>query len=325
MEWDQFVSDRLGMLERLAAPVEHCFVQHDALDGDSAMFDGCYDWHSAVHGAYSLHVLYRETGDPRYLEIFESKNSPERVEAELEYMRTTINQRETPYGFSWMLALVKEREQATGKHDLRPLADQAVARVRETIDSLPPEVARQLVLNPAYTNVSWALIHLQLWGEYTDDAELLGYVQEQARTILLDTELDTLCPVEADTAPDYPEFLPPCLMRLAAVAQIWDADPSTVSDWLETRVPDGLWIEPVTEPVSIHAHGLNFTRPYALWHLWEATGNSRYRDNYAELVTYQVDHPEFWSLDGSDLGYDVSHWVAQLGIRAISESYGAPG
>ncbi|WP_274998221.1 hypothetical protein [Promicromonospora iranensis] len=59
-------------------------------------------------------------------------------------------------------------------------------------------------------------------------------------------------------------------------------------------------------------------------HLWEATRNTRYRDNYADLVTYQVEHPEFWSLEDSDLGYDVSHWVAQLGIRAISQSDGRP-
>ncbi|MDR7385605.1 hypothetical protein [Promicromonospora iranensis] len=41
-------------------------------------------------------------------------------------------------------------------------------------------------------------------------------------------------------------------------------------------------------------------------------------------MTYQVEHPEFWSLEDSDLGYDVSHWVAQLGIRAISQSDGRP-
>lgn len=321
--WGQFVSNRTAMLEELAAPVEHCFAQNDPLDSGSAMFDGCYDWHSAVHAAYSLHVLYRETGDARYLETFESKNSPDQVAAELEYMRTDIAQRENPYGFSWMLALAKEREQVTGSKDLRPLADEAATRVRESIESLPPEVAQQLVLLPNYPNVSWALIHLQLWGEHTGDAELLGFVQERAQEILLDPELDALCPVEGDTAGDYPEFLPPCLLRLSAVAQIWDADRTTVSNWLEARVPADLSIEPVTEPVSIHAHGLNFTRPYALWHLWKATGNVQYRDNYTELVTYQVEHPEFWSLDGA--GYDVSHWVAQLGIRAISESYGGAG
>ena len=314
------MSNRTAMLEDLIAPVEHGFVQNDPLDGGSPMFDGCYDWHSAVHAAYSLHVLYRETGNPRYLEIFESKNSPERVTAELQYMRTTIRERENPYGFSWLLALVKEREQVTGCHDLRPLADEAVARIRHGIDSLLPETARRRVLVPNYPNVSWALIHLQLWGEHTSDAELLGHVQERAREILLDPELDTLCPVEADTTQDNPEFFPPCLMRLAAVAQIRDSDRKALSTWLEARVPADLWIEPVVEPVSIHAHGLNFSRAYALWHLWEATQNVRYRDNYAALLAYQVEHPELWSLADSDRGYDVSHWVAQLGIRAISLS-----
>jgi hypothetical protein len=98
--WGEFVTNRTAMLKELGVPIEHCYAQQDDVDPDSPMFDGCFDWHSAVHAAYSLHLLYRETGDAGYLEAAEAKIKPEAVADELEYMRTTIRNRENPYGFS---------------------------------------------------------------------------------------------------------------------------------------------------------------------------------------------------------------------------------
>jgi hypothetical protein len=60
------------------------------------MFDGCFDWHSAVHAAYSLHLLYRETGDGQYLEAAEAKIKPAAIADELEYMRTNDPQPREP-------------------------------------------------------------------------------------------------------------------------------------------------------------------------------------------------------------------------------------
>jgi hypothetical protein len=322
--WGEFVINRTAMLEELAVPIEHCFAQHDDTDPNSPMFDGCFDWHSAVHAAYSLHLLYRETGEERYLEAAEAKIQPTAIADELEYMRTTIRNRENPYGFSWLLALVKVREEVTGKTDLRPLAEEAVVRIRALVDSLTPEQARQRVLIPAHGNLTWGLIHLQLWAEYTRDAELESFVQEKGMAILLDPALDGLCPVETDTAPDYREFFPPCLMRFAGVAQIWDVPHMTLRRWIGERVPADFWIERVTAPVRNHSHALNFSRAYALWHLWEATNNVQHRQNFTDLIRYQVSRPDLWGLEAT-LGYGVSHWVAQFGVRAIAQTYGGRG
>jgi hypothetical protein len=322
--WGKFVSERTDMLEELSRPIEHCFAQHDDVDPNSPMFDGCWDWHSAVHAAYSLHLIYRETGDERYLAAAEAKIDPARVADELQYMRTTISNRENPYGFSWLLALVKEREEVTGKTDLRPLAEEAVAQMRALVESLTPEQARQRVLVPNYPNLSWALIHLQLWAEYTRDAELESFVKDKTEAFLLDPELDELCPVASDTTPDHREFFPPCLMRLAAVSQTWDVPHARLRAWMGERVPANLWIEPVTAPVRNHSHALNFSRSYALWHIWEATNNVRHRRNFTSLIRYQIGRPDLWDLEAT-LGYAVSHWVAQFGVRAIAQTYGGRG
>jgi hypothetical protein len=322
--WGQFITSRTAMLDDLASPIEHCFAQHDNVDSNSPMFDGCFDWHSAVHAAYSLHLLYRETGDESYLAAAEAKITPDAIADELEYMQTTIRNRESPYGFAWLLALVKEREEVTGKYDLRPLAEVAVERIRALVESLTAEQAQSRVLIPAHGNLTWGLIHLQLWAEYTSDAELESFVQAKAMPILLDAELDDLCPIETDTAPDYREFFPPCLMRLAGVAQIWDVPPATLDAWVSARVPADFWVDRVTAPVRNHSHSLNFSRAYALWHIWEATDNVLHRQNYTDLIRYQVGRPDLWDIEAT-LGYGVSHWVAQFGVRAIAQSYGGRG
>ena len=111
----------------------------------SPMFHGCFDWHSAVHGVYSLYALYRRTGCDLYLEAARQHVRPELVDAELDYMRTDeIEQQENPYGFSWVLALVKAQEQATGSSELRPLAELARDRVRALVESLDAESAFEL-------------------------------------------------------------------------------------------------------------------------------------------------------------------------------------
>lgn len=323
--WDGFKADRVEMLEKLIKPVEHCFVQNDPVDSGSSIFDGCYDWHSAAHGAYSLQALYGLTGNQSYLDTLESKITPESLAAELQYMQTTIRNRENPYGFAWFLSLVREREVTTGKHDMRPHAAESVARIRTLIDGLTPQQMIDRVLVPNYPNVSWALIHLQLWAEYTGDEELAGYVHQQTERILLNPALDTLCPVSADTTQNHREFFPPCLMRLAAMAQTWDVPSATLDAWISERVPADLWIDPVIQPVRNHSHALNFSRAYALWHIYEATGNTLHRDNFTHLIRYQVSRPDLWTLEDAELGYDVSHWVAQFGIRAIMQTFRDPG
>nr|WP_246401585.1 DUF2891 family protein [Jiangella mangrovi] len=309
------------MIEQLIEPVEHCFVQNDAYDTNSQIFDGCYDWHSAVHGAYSLQALYGLTDDQRYLDVVQSKITPESITAELAYMRGRITNSENPYGFSWYLAFQKEREETTGNYDMRPLADEAVARIRTLVTGLTPQQMIDRVLVPNYPNVSWALIHLKLWAEYTGDEELAAFVHQQTERILLNPVLDTRCPVSADTTQDHREFFPPCLMRIAAVAQTWDVPAATLKAWVEERVPSDLWIDPVIAPVRNHSHALNFSRAYALWHIYEATGNVQHRSNFTDLIRYQVSRPDLWTLEDSELGYDVSHWVAQFGIRAIMQTF----
>jgi hypothetical protein len=330
--WHDFISDRTGMLNKLAPSFVDCFKRRDSLiDPLSPIFHGCIDWHSAVHAAYSHHVVYHRTGAYAYLDLVEQQIAPQGVSlvpAELAYERAKgedLPLSENPYGFGWFLLLARERQISTGKKDFRDMADYAAARLIEWFQTRAARGdAQSFILNAAHPNYSWSLINLDIWGRYTNDDKILDAVHTASKP-LFDQSLDKNCPAKSDRSEKAQGFQPPCLMRLAAVAHIWG---DHAKDWVQARLPaEGLDIPPVTNPSGCHAGGLNFTRAFALYQLFLVTGDTRYRQNYATLIRYHVGRPKLYRDESylGDPGYlCYSHWVAQFGVRAISLSYEEP-
>ncbi len=327
--WREFGEDRSDLYNTLAPPFVDCFKRRDsAIDPASPIFHGCIDWHSAVHAAYSHHAVYHRTGAYAYLDLVEQQIAPAGVSlipAEEVYQQAKgvdVPLTENPYGFGWFLIMAREREVSTGKKDFRKMADYAAQglvswfQARATAGD-----ARTYILNAAHPNYSWSLINLDVWARYTGDQALTDAVRA-ATAPLFNTELDRSCPATRDAQTSRPGFQPPCLMRLAAVAHVWG---DHVRDWVLARLPgDGLHVPPVTAPGGCHQGGQNFSRSFALYQLYQVTGDTRYRDNYVDLIRYHVGRPDLY-IDPSYLGSPgylcYSHWVAQFGVRSISLSY----
>lgn len=326
--WKAFLSDREDLMEELAPAFVSCYKRRDSLiDPASPIFHGCLDWHSAVHAAYSHHVMYRRTGDKSYLELAQDQIAPNGVSLVPAEEIYTIAKApdyelsENPYGFGWFLVMAREREQSTKRKDFRPLANFAADQMigwfeqrRERGD------APTYILNRAHPNYSWSLINLDVWARYTGDKKILSATKAAAKP-LLDKTFDDQCPVTLDQNEDASGFQPACLMRLAAVAHVFG---DAKRDWVSSRLPKDYSIDPVKNPSGCHAGGLNFTRAFALFQMYRITGNTSYRDNYAELIRYHVGRPELYMGEqyfGNPDYMCYSHWVAQMGVRAISLSY----
>ncbi|HEX2241227.1 MAG TPA: DUF2891 family protein [Actinomycetota bacterium] len=326
--WKRFAADRNTLYEELAPAFVSCFQRRDSLvDPLAPIFHGCLDWHSAVHAAYSHHVLYRRTGEQEYLDLAEAQIAPNGISlipGEELYVRAKAPDyplTENPYGFGWFLILARERELSTEQTDFGAMADFAVEQLTAWFaERASSGDAQNFILNRAHPNYSWSLINLSVWAKHTGDEEITAAVQEASKP-LLEPGLDAACPLTLDQAENAGGFQPACLMRLAAVAHIWG---KKATEWVTSRLPDDYYVPPVTDPSSCHAGGLNFTRAFALYQMYLLTGNTNYRDNYVELIRYHVSRPDLYMGEmylGEPDYLCYSHWVAQVGVRSISESF----
>jgi hypothetical protein len=298
--WARFERARENLLRDFSVPILASVGREDT---PSPMFHGCFDWHSAVHGVWSLYAIHERTGDDLYLDAAAQHVRPELVPAELEYVRANLADEENPYGFAWLLALVERHERVTGGRELRPLADYASNRVATYVRAGGIEAVR----SDAYRNLSWALLHLAAWARYARDAALLELVRDFVTRCLMTPEADEACPVTGDTG-DVLEFMPIGLMRLAAIED---------AAYVRARLPAGFVVPPIANPTTVHASGVDAFRAVALAHIHRTTGLARVRDNVASLVLQVHGHPERWR--GTD--YALRHWVAQIAVRAIDETY----
>ena len=94
-----------------------------------------------------------------------------------------------------------------------------------------------------------------------------------------------------------------------------------VAAWLDDFLPTRFDLPPMgPEQIgTAHQGGLNFSRAWGLYHLWQATGEPSWRDLYLDHIQTHIEQPEFWAEDY----WAYSHWVPQFGVYAIARSYEA--
>jgi hypothetical protein len=325
--WAGFETERVGLIRRLAVPVRACVGRVDDRARASAMFHGCGDWHNALAAHYALYTAYLRTGDVAYLRAAEQQIRADRVGAELAF----LPQLEKPqnwrryYGFPWLLAMAQQRdaalamarqrgESASDGTDLRPLAAAAVAWLSDWLSGLDVGRGREHAVADQYVNLSWALLNLIRWARHTDDQALLTMTRSVVDVHLRPAAVDTACPVSRDAGADVRGFIPPCLMRLGAVAEL---DGAAARSWVEERIPAGYSVPPLTTPRTAEATGLNFHRAAMLWAMYQVTGRAALRENYAMLIRFHTGRPHQWRDDYRR----HAQWIPQFGIHAIEQSY----
>ncbi len=309
--WEDFVAERENYLHALAVPIAACIAKADT---QHPAFHGCIDWHSAVHASYSLLALFRLTGDSAYLDAVDAALDPKSLTAELLDVEGGALPQELPYGYAWFLTLAREREEASGDLDLVPLAAAIAADLRAWLAARSPEELVAGGLSDDYGNVSWAALNLYLWAVHAGDDGLEAEVVEFAQEVLLDPAFDAMCPLSQEET-DADDFFPPCLQRAYALTVIL---PEASEPWLAAYLPESLTLTPIQSPTTAHIAGLNFSRAWGLWALYQATGDTQWRSLYVEHVVAHMEQPAYWAEDY----YKHSHWVAQFGVYAIALSYG---
>lgn len=309
--WETFRASRLDYLSALAVPIADGITRRDTTH---PAFCGCIDWHSCVHGHYALCTLSRLTGESGWSDLADSLLSPEKLEQELVCIRNGELNEELPYGYAWFLKLAQDRQRFFQKDDLQPIAGELARRLAQWLFSLSGDDIVTRVRNRAYGNVSWAVLNLWEWAQWNQEPELIDALSVFTREQLL--PLDRVLPPSRDHLTD--EFFPAALQRTRAILAILPRHESNA--WLSAYLAEDLRLEPVLHPAFPHSAGLNFSRCWGLWELFQYTKDPVYRDQYVRHFVTHVNHPEYWRDDYKKYG----HWVAQFGVYALALSIDNP-
>jgi len=229
------------------------------------VFFGSYDWHSCVHGWWTLLTLRRLFPDiaeaGAILSLAESSFTPEKIGVEQAYLDRPLSRGfERPYGWAWLLQLHLEatRHDENWAAELEPLAKAFADRLREylAVMTYPIRVG-------THFNTSFALILSLEWAKAFDEA-LARQIQESAlRWFGADRDCQAW-------EPGGDEFLSSALTEALCMAR---THPSQFPEWFADFLPRVGRHEPATlfSPAIVsdrtdgkiaHLDGLNLSRAW---------------------------------------------------------------
>lgn len=283
-------------------------------------FYGCFDWHSAVHGHWSLVRLaksYPELNEnDTLINLLLGHISKENISKEIEYFKDGTNQGyERMYGWAWLLKLADEIH--TWDHprareleeNLSPLS-KLIAE--NTIKFLPK--LNYAIRVGTHTNTAFALSMAYDYADNAEDDSLKASIEKRAREYYID---DMDCPLSWE--PSGYDFLSPCLEEADLMRRVLSKD--EFKDWLNKFLPQltkkNFELEPgkVSDREDghlVHLDGLNFSRAWCLYGIAETL------PEYDHLIEIANAHIEFSLSNLRGDSYEGGHWLASFALLSLS-------
>jgi hypothetical protein len=272
------------------------------------IFFGSFDWHSCVHGYWTLAVVLRRFPDlPGAAEIralFDDSFIAEKVEGEVAYLRRSASRGfERPYGWAWLLKLQSElvRHHAGWAATLQPLANVFVRRLYEWLP-----LADYPIRTGMHTCTAFAFALAADYARAVGDDRLLCALTDKVRAWYLNDR-------DAQAwEPSGDDFLSPTLMEAECLRRL--LPPAEFQPWFAAFLPRLDEGEPraLFEPVRVsdrsdgkiaHLDGLNLSRAWC----WRELG----QDEAAQAhLAASLPH-----VVGDYMG---EHWLASFALLALT-------
>ena len=285
-------------------------------------FYGCFDWHSSVHGHWTLVYLLKKFPALEEAEMIKKllidHLSAENIIIEVNYFNEAGNQSfERTYGWAWILKLAEELHTWD-----TPLARQLEANLQPLTDH---------IVN-AYLNFLPKLIYPIRVGEHSNTAYGLSLAYDYAQVFdheplnqLIKSSVnrfyaeDQGCPLTWE--PSGFDFLSPCLEEANLMRKVYS--PNVFKNWLSTFLPSILRSNFKLAPALVgdrtygklvHLDGLNFSRAWCLYGIAETL------PEYAHLAIIANDHFNSSIDNVIDDHYAGAHWLGTFAIYALDAS-----
>ncbi len=282
-------------------------------------FYGCFDWHSAVHGHWSLVRiinLYPDLDDDHeIMNKLLNHISEENIEQEIKYFENELSQGfERMYGWAWLLKLAQEihlsdhPKASEIESNLQPLTDLIVDRVMEFLPKL-----KYPIRVGTHTNTAFAMSLIHDYASTMNNAKLLNTLDVRVREYYLS---DVDCPLGWEPSGD--DFLSPCLEEAYLMSKVMEKE--EYKRWLSEFLPDlinkDFTIAPgeVTDRTDghlVHLDGLNFSRAWCFY------GIARALPEYRHLNKVANEHIEHSLPNITDGNYEGGHWLASFALLSM--------
>ena len=274
-------------------------------------FFGCYDWHSAVHGHWTLARLVRAFPGASFAaearEALARSITGKNISEEMRYLLAPGRLAfERPYGLAWLLELSAElrRSQSSLASILEPLETVVALRLEHWLNKLPyPDRSGQ------HANTAFSLGLMMDWaraaGQGRDRVAFASAVRFYNG--------DQNAPIAYE--PSGEDFLSPCLAEADLMRRV--CTPQEFAEWLTRFLPDiGPWT-PVASPDPsdgklAHLQGLNLSRAWMLFGIAKGLPN---HDPRRFRLLMAADAHRDAGLAAIDTGhYAGSHWLGTFAV-----------
>ena len=285
-------------------------------------FYGCFDWHSSVHGHWSLVYLLKRypnlANKEQIIQKLKTNLSKENIQVEIDYLNKKHEKSfERTYGWNWLLKLQLELETSNEPfaaelaQNLKPLSNIIIERYIEFLPKLlyPVRVG-------THSNTAFGLTNAWDYAVFSKNEVLQKSIKENAIRLF---QKDENCPFNWE--PSGTDFLSPCMEEMALMQRILTK--KDFLSWLKKFAPnlfkkDYQWevarVSDRTDGHLVHLDGLNFSRAWNMYHLL-----NQYPNEFKHLKTLADYHLNFSLPSVVDGNYEGEHWLASFALRAFEE------
>ena len=285
-------------------------------------FYGCFDWHSAVHGHWSMVRLLKEFPNidraNEVRAVLASNMSTENIHREVAYFEAAYEKSyERTYGWAWLLKLQEELHNWDDplarelEENLAPLSDLLVEKYLEYLPKL-----QYAVRVGTHSNTAFGLSYAWDYAVTFKNEPLQDAIRTRAIEFF---GQDKGCPITWE--PGGADFLSPCLEEINLMRRIY-AEEDFVQ-WLTGFMPEILETDfsmpearvgDRSDGQSVHLDGLNFSRAWVFYGLAK-----QYPEEFGHLTTLAHRHLaySFPNLFGD--GYEGGHWLGTFALYALSQ------
>ncbi len=289
----------------LAMPVDH----HPA-------FYGCFDWHSAVHGHWSLVYLLKNFPDlakkEEAIRMLDENLQAQNIEKEVTYFSLNPETKsfERLYGWAWLLKLQEELFTWDNPlaqkwyNNLKPLEDYISNAYIEYLPKLVYPIRVGTHTNTAF-GMSFPYDYTQAVGN-----KALADAIEKAAIRFYSNDKD--CPINWE--PSGHDFLSPCLQEIDIMRKVLSKE--EFNKWSIAFLPalfnQNLLLNPGqvkdrSDGHLVHLDGVNFSRAWCLYPL---------KDN-VNAYNLAVQHLDYSLSKITDGDYAGQHWLGSFALYAF--------